>query len=105
SGLDYYTGLTFKIYVAGAGTRVGGGGRYDNLTGNFGRPEPAVGFVLDLDALTDLLMRRGSSTSDAGSGTDACTLLNSEATEPATLFMDARRRRAGNERVLINYRG
>lgn len=105
SGLDYYTGLTFKIYVAGAGTRIGGGGRYDNLTANFGRPEPAVGFVLDLDALTDALMRRGSLNSDANIGADACTLLNREADEPATLFMDARRLRAASERVLINYEG
>jgi ATP phosphoribosyltransferase len=60
SGLDYYTGLTFKIYVAGAGARVGGGGRYDGLTASFGRAEPAVGFVLDLDALTETLLRAGA---------------------------------------------
>lgn len=53
--LDYYTGLTFKIYVEGAGARVGGGGRYDGLTASFGKSEPAVGFVVDLDALTDVL--------------------------------------------------
>src|SRR5262249_48496079 len=56
--LDYYTGLTFTIYVKGVGTRVGGGGRYDNLTGKFGKAEPAIGFVLDLDVLADLLARR-----------------------------------------------
>ncbi len=58
SGLDYYTGLVFKVYVAGAGTRVGGGGRYDDLTANFGRREPAVGFALDLDALTEVIGER-----------------------------------------------
>jgi ATP phosphoribosyltransferase regulatory subunit len=55
SGLDYYTGLIFKIYLEGAGARVGGGGRYDDLTANFGRREPAVGFMLDLDAITEVL--------------------------------------------------
>ncbi len=55
SRLDYYTGLTFKIYVEGAGARVGSGGRYDGLTASFGKTEPAVGFVVDLDALTDVL--------------------------------------------------
>lgn len=55
SRLDYYTGVTFKIYVAGAGARVGSGGRYDGLTASFGKTEPAVGFVADLDALTDVL--------------------------------------------------
>jgi ATP phosphoribosyltransferase regulatory subunit len=55
SNLDYYTGVTFKIYVHGAGARVGSGGRYDELTGNFGKAEPAVGFVMDLEALSTLL--------------------------------------------------
>jgi len=41
--------------VHGAGASVGRGGRYDGLTGSFGRPEPAVGFVLNLDALTEVL--------------------------------------------------
>ena len=59
SGLDYYTGVTFKVYVEGAGARIGSGGRYDGLIANFGSSEPAVGFVLDLDALTDVLMRSG----------------------------------------------
>jgi ATP phosphoribosyltransferase regulatory subunit len=58
--LDYYTGLSLKIYVHGAGASVGRGGRYDGLTGNFGRAEPAVGFVLNLDALTEVVGRRGS---------------------------------------------
>jgi ATP phosphoribosyltransferase regulatory subunit len=57
SSLDYYTGLSLKIFVYGAGSSVGRGGRYDGLTGSFGRAEPAVGFVLNLDALTEVLGR------------------------------------------------
>ena len=57
SSLDYYTGLSLKIFVHGAGLSVGRGGRYDGLTGSFGRAEPAVGFVLNLDALTEVLAR------------------------------------------------
>ena len=60
SSLDYYTGLSLKIYVHGAGSSVGRGGRYDGLTESFGRAEPAVGFVLNLDALTEVLGRRVS---------------------------------------------
>ena len=56
--LDYYTGLTLKVFVHGAGASVGRGGRYDGLTGNFGRAEPAIGFVLNLDALTEVVGRR-----------------------------------------------
>lgn len=57
SSLDYYTGLSLRVFIRGAGTSVGRGGRYDRLTGNFGRAEPAVGFVLNLDALTEVLAR------------------------------------------------
>lgn len=64
SSLDYYTGLSLKVFVHGAGTSVGRGGRYDGLTGNFGRSEPAVGFVLNLDALTEVLARRMSPQRD-----------------------------------------
>lgn len=52
-GLDYYTGIHFEAFVAGAGTAVGAGGRYDDLMGRFGRPLPAVGLALDLDAIAE----------------------------------------------------
>lgn len=54
-GLDYYTGLTFKIYAPGLGAALGRGGRYDRLLENFGTAEPAVGFSLCLDWLAQLL--------------------------------------------------
>ncbi len=53
-GLDYYTGIHFELFVAGAGRAVGVGGRYDDLMGRFGRPMPAVGMSLDLDALAEI---------------------------------------------------
>ncbi|HEY3279836.1 MAG TPA: ATP phosphoribosyltransferase regulatory subunit [Gemmatimonadales bacterium] len=53
-GLDYYTGMHFEVFAAGAGAAVGAGGRYDDLMGRFGRPLPAVGLALDLDALADV---------------------------------------------------
>ncbi|MDT7689449.1 MAG: phosphoribosyltransferase regulatory subunit [Acidobacteriota bacterium] len=95
SGLDYYTGLVFKIYIEGAGARVGGGGRYDELTANFGRREPAIGFVLDGDALNDVLTRGDFDTKN-GSGTNANAI---EATNVAARFHEARRRRSLGERI------
>ena len=59
-GLDYYTGLVFRAYAPGLGFEVGGGGRYDTLLARFGRPMPAVGFMLGLDRLALLLDRQGS---------------------------------------------
>jgi ATP phosphoribosyltransferase regulatory subunit len=59
-GLDYYTGLIFRVYARGLGFEVGGGGRYDALLARFGRPMPAVGFMLGLDRLALLLERLGA---------------------------------------------
>ena len=95
SGLDYYTGLTCKIYVRGAGAHVGSGGRYDQLTANFGRREPAVGFVLDLDSLTDVLMPRETDVLPVTP--DVATPVLCDA-DPATLFTEARRRRRRRRR-------
>ncbi len=49
--LGYYTGAVFEVYAPGQGHAIGGGGRYDDLLGTFGRDLPAVGFALDVDAL------------------------------------------------------
>jgi ATP phosphoribosyltransferase regulatory subunit len=53
-GLDYYTGMHFEVFAAGAGRAVGAGGRYDDLMERFGRELPAVGVSIDLDALAEL---------------------------------------------------
>jgi ATP phosphoribosyltransferase regulatory subunit len=95
SGLDYYTGLVFKIYITGAGARVGGGGRYDELTANFGRREPAIGFVLDGDVLNDVLAR-GDFDAKNGTGTNANLI---EGASVSGRFREARRRRSLGERI------
>jgi ATP phosphoribosyltransferase regulatory subunit len=64
-GLDYYTGLVFRIYGGGLGFDVGGGGRYDALLGRLGRPMPAIGFMLGLDRLALLVDRSGSRKPEA----------------------------------------
>ena len=49
--IDYYTGVVFRGYAQGAGAPVLSGGRYDHLLGAFGRPAPAIGFAIDVDAV------------------------------------------------------
>jgi ATP phosphoribosyltransferase regulatory subunit len=49
--LSYYTGAVFEVYDAAFGTPIGGGGRYDDLLGRFGRPLPACGWALDVERL------------------------------------------------------
>jgi ATP phosphoribosyltransferase regulatory subunit len=48
-GLGYYTGAIFEVYDPALGTPIGGGGRYDELLGRFGRPLPAVGFAVNVE--------------------------------------------------------
>jgi ATP phosphoribosyltransferase regulatory subunit len=46
--LGYYTGAVFEVYDPAVGFALGGGGRYDELLGRFGRDLPACGIALDL---------------------------------------------------------
>jgi len=54
-GFDYYTGVRFQAFVPGASDAVLGGGRYDELLARYGRPSPAVGFAVDVDAVAGAL--------------------------------------------------
>ena len=49
--LGYYTGITFEVLAHGIGYRLASGGRYDNLVGSFGAPQPAVGAAFVLERL------------------------------------------------------
>jgi ATP phosphoribosyltransferase regulatory subunit len=46
--LGYYTGAVFEVYDPAVGFALGGGGRYDDLIGRFGRELPACGIALDV---------------------------------------------------------
>jgi ATP phosphoribosyltransferase regulatory subunit len=49
--IGYYTGAVFEVYDPALGAPLGGGGRYDELLGRYGRSLPAVGFALGIDRL------------------------------------------------------
>jgi histidyl-tRNA synthetase len=56
-GLNYYTGIIFEVKATGVQMgSIGGGGRYDDLTGLFGVPNiPGVGISFGLDRIYDVL--------------------------------------------------
>jgi ATP phosphoribosyltransferase regulatory subunit len=58
-GLGYYTGAVFDVYDPALGEPLGGGGRYDDLVGRFGRALPAVGFAIGVDRLHAALAGEG----------------------------------------------
>jgi ATP phosphoribosyltransferase regulatory subunit len=53
SNLNYYTGILFEGYAANQGFPICGGGRYDGLMAQFGRPCPATGFAVQMDRLLE----------------------------------------------------
>jgi ATP phosphoribosyltransferase regulatory subunit len=95
-GLDYYTGLTFKIYAQGLGTALGSGGRYDNLLSQFGVSEPAVGFSLWLDWLAQVSAQKVAGRL-ARASDNTSTLKASK--DLASVFKEASRLRAAGTRV------
>ena len=96
SSLDYYTGISFKVFIRGIGYRVGRGGRYDGLTANFGSGEPAVGFVLSLDSLVEVL---GQGTSVNGSKSDEAESI--KVGELQETFLTAVTERSRNRKIRI----
>ena len=57
--LGYYTGAIFEVFDEGLGVPFGGGGRYDELLGRFGRSLPAVGWAVEVERLHVALAGRG----------------------------------------------
>jgi histidyl-tRNA synthetase len=59
-GLDYYTSVIFEMEVEGTNLSIGGGGRYDNLIGQYsGQNQPAVGFSFGFDRTMEVLQEKG----------------------------------------------
>src|SRR5262249_36899381 len=54
-GFDSCTGVRFQGFVPGAPDAVLAGGRYDDLLARYGRPSPAVGFAIDVEAAAGAL--------------------------------------------------
>ena len=59
-GMGYYTGTIFEIAIPEFGGSCGGGGRYDQMIGNFtGNNVPACGFSIGFERIILLLMEQG----------------------------------------------
>ena len=68
-GQEYYTGTIFEVYVADGSIKssIGGGGRYDNMIGEFindGKKYPAVGISFGLDVIFEILKDKMKKISD-----------------------------------------
>ena len=70
-GLNYYTGTIFEVKAIGVQMgSIGGGGRYDDLTGTFGVPNiPGVGVSFGVDRIYDVMEELKLFPEDVRSGT------------------------------------
>jgi len=70
-GLNYYTGIIFEVKAVGVQMgSIGGGGRYDDLTGTFGVPNiPGVGISFGVDRIYDVMEELKLFPEDVFSGT------------------------------------
>ncbi|HHW13650.1 MAG TPA: hypothetical protein GXX28_01780, partial [Firmicutes bacterium] len=66
--LAYYTGLVLEGYVPRLGYTLCSGGRYDGLYARFGAAEPATGFALGLERVTEALARESAAKPMGKSG-------------------------------------
>ena len=71
-GLDYYTGAIFEVKAVDLDLgSIGGGGRYDDLTGIFGLKDlPGIGISFGLDRIQLALEEKGLFPAMTHSGTD-----------------------------------
>lgn len=70
-GLNYYTGAIFEVKATAAKIgSIGGGGRYDDLTGTFGVPGiPGVGISFGVDRIYDVMEEANLFPEDVQTGT------------------------------------
>ncbi|SEK17746.1 ATP phosphoribosyltransferase regulatory subunit [Carnobacterium iners] len=54
--LDYYDGIIFKGYCSNKPTKILSGGRYDKSTEKYGLTVSAIGFMIDMNIVTEIRM-------------------------------------------------
>lgn len=57
--LGYYDGIIFKGYCLSVPTKILSGGRYDKSTEKYGKKVPAIGFMVDMDLVTQIRIGEG----------------------------------------------
>ncbi|MFT4024851.1 MAG: histidine--tRNA ligase [Flavihumibacter sp.] len=99
-GLNYYTGIIFEIRAVGVQMgSIGGGGRYDDLTGLFGVPNiPGVGISFGVDRIYDVMEELKLFPAELETGTEVL-FFNLGATESAAAFRLAQTLRAAGTRA------
>ncbi|MFM1774590.1 MAG: hypothetical protein RJA53_200 [Bacteroidota bacterium] len=87
-GLNYYTGIIFEVKALGVSMgSIGGGGRYNDLTGLFGVKDiPGVGISFGVDRIYDVLEELNAFPDTIQNSTKVL-FFNTGATESASAFL------------------
>jgi histidyl-tRNA synthetase len=87
-GLNYYTGIIFEVKAIGVSMgSIGGGGRYNDLTGLFGVKDiPGVGISFGVDRIYDVLEELNAFPDTILTGTKVL-FFNAGAAESASAFL------------------
>jgi histidyl-tRNA synthetase len=98
-GLNYYTGIIFEVKAQNVQMgSIGGGGRYDDLTGLFGVPGiPGVGISFGVDRIYDVMEELKLFPAEVHTGTQVL-FFNMGETESKTAFTLMQQLRGGNIR-------
>ena len=101
-GMSYYTGTIFEIAIPEFGGSCGGGGRYDNMIGNFtGQNTPACGFSIGFERIILLLMEQGFKVPGASKKVAYLIEKGCSADKVASVMQEAKAARAAGETVLV----
>ncbi len=101
-GMGYYTGTIFEISLPGMAGSVAGGGRYDEMIGNFvNQPVAACGFSIGFERIIVLLEEQG--LIPGFNDPRSAFLLDKDLSpdEIVEIMEDAARRRVNGETILV----
>jgi len=101
-GMSYYTGTIFEIAIPEFGGSCGGGGRHDNMIGNFtGQNTPACGFSIGFERIILLLMEQGFKVPGANKKVAYLVEKGYPADKLAEVMSQAKAARAAGDTVLV----
>ena len=101
-GMSYYTGTIFEVSLPNFGGSCGGGGRYDQMIGNFtGKDTPACGFSLGFERIILLLMESQFQIPNEEKKIAVLLEKNLSMDEIQGVMVEARALRNDGEQVLI----
>lgn len=101
SNFNYYSGILFRGIADGIGVPILSGGRYDELTKEFGKEAAATGFAIGIRELLIVLESQGKLTRDNGK----IKIIRCDAKTRTEAYKYAQQLRSEGERVVMETNG